>query len=59
MVGKSVTLECSAQGFPLNVEWKVKKDQDSVVKACVGKPDYQTQLPIKNCVKLCFSSLLL
>jgi len=53
-VGKSVTLECSAQGFPLNVEWKVKKGEDSVVKACVGKLDYP-QLPLKtvsNCASL-------
>lgn len=40
-VGENLTLQCSPQGvpIPLNVEWKVKKENDENVTACVGKTD--------------------
>ena len=33
--GDSVRLECSAKGFPLNVEWKFKSSEKN--ESCIGK----------------------
>ncbi|XP_078360376.1 uncharacterized protein LOC144644726 [Oculina patagonica] len=35
-IGGGAKLECSAKGFPLNVEWKFKNESDEVVKSCIG-----------------------
>ena len=34
--GEDVTLECRARGFPLNLEWKVRKNKDKKAK-CFSK----------------------
>ncbi|KAJ7388455.1 hypothetical protein OS493_037523 [Desmophyllum pertusum] len=33
--GENATLECSAKGIPLNVEWKIKKENKEMVASCV------------------------
>ncbi|PFX11754.1 Hemicentin-2 [Stylophora pistillata] len=33
--GSDVSFECAAQGFPLEVEWKVKKKNKDTVQACI------------------------
>ena len=33
--GDNASLECAAQGFPLHVEWKVKKDGEDFVRPCI------------------------
>lgn len=39
--GANLTLQCSARGHPLpDVEWKVKKQKDEMVTACVSKLKY-------------------
>ncbi|XP_078371598.1 titin-like [Oculina patagonica] len=35
-IGEGAKLECSAKGFPLNVEWKFKNESDEVVKSCIS-----------------------
>ena len=34
--GEDVTLECRVRGFPLNLEWKVRKNKDKKAK-CFSK----------------------
>ena len=34
--GQSVTLECSARGVPLSVEWKIQRKIDETVKTISG-----------------------
>ena len=31
-----MSLECAAKGFPLEVEWKVKKKNEDTVQACIS-----------------------
>lgn len=38
MIRRNITLKCGARGFP-NVEWKVKKKNDGMIYACIGKLD--------------------
>ena len=35
--GDKVTLECSARGYPLKVEWKLKNKRDETVTSCISK----------------------
>ena len=35
--GDNVTLECSARGYPLKVEWKLKNERDETVTSCISK----------------------
>lgn len=35
--GEDVSFECAAKGFPLEVEWKVKKKNEDTVKSCISK----------------------
>ena len=42
--GENATLGCSAKGIPLNVEWKIKKENKEMVASCVGKFDVWTDL---------------
>ena len=34
--GSNVSFECAARGFPLEVEWKVKR-KDQAVQSCISK----------------------
>ena len=34
--GNDVSFQCAAKGFPLEVEWKVKKKSEDTVQSCVG-----------------------
>jgi len=34
--GERATLDCSARGFPLNVEWKYRKDENDEMVTCIG-----------------------
>lgn len=38
--GEDATLDCSARGFPLNVEWKYKKDDNDEIVSCIGQFQY-------------------
>lgn len=44
--GDNVTMNCSAQGFPLMVEWKVKFSNNETVLPCVGKVNMTLSHPI-------------
>ena len=35
--GDDVSFECAAKGYPLEVEWKVKKKNEETVEACISK----------------------
>lgn len=32
-----MSLECAAKGFPLEIEWKIKKKNEDTVQACISK----------------------
>ena len=34
--GEHATLDCSARGFPLNVEWKYRTDENEEMITCIG-----------------------
>ncbi|XP_066020994.1 hemicentin-1-like [Pocillopora verrucosa] len=34
--GVNATLECSARGYPLKVEWKLKNERDETVTSCIN-----------------------
>ncbi|PFX26560.1 Fc receptor-like protein 5 [Stylophora pistillata] len=34
-LGDNVTLECSARGYPLKVEWRFKSERNKTVKSCI------------------------
>ena len=35
--GDNVTLECSARGYPLKVEWRLKNEREETVTSCISK----------------------
>lgn len=35
--GDNVSFECAAKGFPLEIEWKIKKKNEDTVQACISK----------------------
>jgi len=35
--GDDVTFECAAKGFPLEVEWRVKRKNDDTEPTCISK----------------------
>ena len=35
--GDDVSFECAAKGYPLEVEWKVKKKNEETFEACISK----------------------
>lgn len=37
--GKDVSFECAAKGFPLEVEWKVKRKYEDTLLSCISKFD--------------------
>lgn len=37
--GDDVSFECAAKGYPLEVEWKVKKKNEETVEACINESD--------------------
>ena len=45
-IEQNVTLECSARGFPLKVEWKVMKGENEKVTPCVGKLNYTSKIKL-------------
>ena len=32
-----MSFECAAKGFPLEIEWKIKKKNEDTVQACISK----------------------
>ena len=44
--GDNVTMKCSAQGFPLMVEWKAMFSNNETVLPCIGKVDMNLSHPI-------------
>ena len=44
--GDNVTMKCSAQGFPLMVEWKVMFSNKETELPCIGKVDMTLSYPI-------------
>lgn len=34
--GDNVSFECAAKGFPLEIEWKIKKKNEDTVQACIN-----------------------
>ena len=46
IVGKRIKLECSARGYPLDVEWRVTKKiaEDDTITSCISK----LQKPIQS-----------
>ena len=44
--GDNVTMKCSAQGFPLMVEWKAMFSNNETVLPCIGKVDMTLSHPI-------------
>ena len=39
--GNDVTFVCAAQGFPLQVEWKVQKKGEDKIQTCISKSCHQ------------------
>ncbi|CAH3160133.1 unnamed protein product, partial [Porites lobata] len=37
--GQNVSFACTAQGFPLHVEWKLQKDGEDFVRSCINGSD--------------------
>lgn len=35
--GKNISFECVAKGFPLEVEWKVKRKNEDSLQPCISK----------------------
>lgn len=35
--GENVSFECAAKGFPLEVEWKVKRKNEDSLRTCISK----------------------
>lgn len=35
--GEDVSFECAAKGFPLEVEWRVKKKNEDTIRDCISK----------------------